>query len=59
MTIEATVVLPKMDGEEIAPDVFLIGEPSVRADGKLVCLANVRGMLAVLELALTFAGNHD
>jgi len=49
--------LPKMDGVEISPGVWLIGEPTPRPDlGNLAlaCLANVGGCLAVVQLKLVW-----
>lgn len=49
------VPLNRMDGFEIRPGIFLIGEPVPIPDtNKLRCLANVGGMLASVELVLTF-----
>jgi hypothetical protein len=46
--------LPKLDGFEVKPGVFLIGEPTLdAATGKYRCLANVAGCLAVVELRVT------
>ena len=55
--MEGKLTLPKMDGVEIKPGVFLIGEPTPRPDlGKtsLVCLADVHGMLCTVELTIKF-----
>ena len=53
--IEGTMSLPKMDGLEIRPGVTLIGEPSpMEGTDKLRCLANVDGMLCVVELSIKF-----
>ena len=53
--ITGELELPKLDGKEISPGIFLIGEPSpVDGTDKLRCLANVGGMLALVELTLTF-----
>jgi len=55
--IEGTLTLPNTDGVEISPGIWLIGNPTPRPDlGKtsMACLANVGGMLAVVELSLTF-----
>ena len=60
--MEAKLILPKMDGVEITPGIFLIGEPVPRPDlGKtaLVCLANVYGMLATVELSIKFTEGID
>lgn len=43
--------LPKLDGAEVSPGVFLIGEPKP-VDGKLRGLANVGGALCVIELGI-------
>jgi hypothetical protein len=49
------MVLPKMDGTEIRPGIVLIGEPTPQpGTNKLRCLANVMGMLAVVELSIKF-----
>jgi len=56
--IEGTMNLPKMDGMEIRPGVTLIGEPSPEpGTDKLRCLANVDGMLCVVELSIKFKAN--
>lgn len=53
--IEGTMSLPKMDGMEIRPGVTLIGEPTpMPGSDKLRCLANVSGMLCVVELSIKF-----
>lgn len=47
--------LPKMDGVEISPGIFLIGEPiPIEGSSKLRCLANVGGALCLVELAIKF-----
>lgn len=49
------IAMPKMDGAEISPGVFLIGEPSpVPGTNLLRCLANVRGSLCLVGLSLKF-----
>ena len=58
--ITGELVLPKLDGKEISPGIFLIGEPSpVDGTDKLRCLADVGGQLALVELKLTFRPNRD
>jgi hypothetical protein len=55
--MEGKLILPKMDGVEITPGIYLIGEPTPRPDlspTSLVCLASVDGMLATIELKLKF-----
>jgi hypothetical protein len=53
--ITGTLDLPKMDGVEIRPGVVLIGEPTPMPDtDKLRCLANVMGMLCLVELSIKF-----
>jgi len=55
MIVEGKLDLPKMDGVEIRPGVTLIGEPSPEpGTDKLRCLANVEGMLCVVELSIKF-----
>jgi hypothetical protein len=54
--MEATIILPKTDGVEIKPGIFLIGNLTPRPDlGKtsFSCLANYGGMLVVVELTLS------
>lgn len=47
--------LPKLDGYEIRPNIFLIGEPTpIEGTSTLRCLANVRGELCLVELAIKF-----
>ena len=53
--MKGELILPKLDGVEITPGVFLIGEPTPRPDlGKtsLACLADVEGMLYTVELTI-------
>lgn len=58
--IEGSLNLPKMDGMEIRPGVTLIGEPTpVEGSTKLRSLANVAGMLCVVELSIKFKGKQD
>lgn len=53
--MRGSMVLPKMDGTEIRPGIVLIGEPTPQpGTNKLRCLANVMGMLAVVELSIKF-----
>jgi hypothetical protein len=55
--MEGRLELPSMDGVEIRPGVVLIGEPTpVPGTDKLRCLANVAGMLCVVELNIVFKG---
>jgi hypothetical protein len=54
------VILQPMDGKEMSPGVFLIGEPSpVEGSDKLRCLANVGGALCLVELRLRFAAAQE
>ena len=56
---EGKLILPEMDGVEISPGIWLIGEPTPRPDlGKMsmACLANMNGALVVVELSLKFKG---
>lgn len=56
MSTNGSMSIPKMDGQEIAPGIFLIGEPTpITGTNKLRCLANVYGSLGVVELKITFA----
>lgn len=53
--VTGTMELPKMDGVEIRPGVVLIGEPTPQpGTDKLRCLANVSGMLCLVELSIKF-----
>lgn len=59
MKPEGLVTLPPMDGLEVTPGITLIGEPSpVPGTNLLRCLANVGGMLCLIELRLTFKETH-
>jgi hypothetical protein len=50
-----TMTLPKLDGVEIHPGVFLIGEPTPVAGTSLLrCLANAFGSLVLIELKISF-----
>ncbi len=52
--ITGNLSLPPCDGVEIKPGVILIGEPTAIAGTPLLrCLANVGGMLVVVELRMT------
>ena len=54
--ITGNLSLPTCDGVEIKPGVVLIGEPTVIAGTPLLrCLANVGGMLAVVEWRMTLS----
>ena len=47
--------LPTMDGVEVSPGVWLIGEPTPQpGTDKLRCLARVGNALAVVELSIKF-----
>lgn len=51
--------LPKMDGMEVEPGVWLIGEPTpMPGTTKMRCLANVGGALCLIELGFKF-GDPD
>lgn len=51
--------LPKMDGAEVSPGVWLIGEPTpIPGSNKLRCLAQVGSALAVVELSLKFKSSE-
>lgn len=52
------MALSKMDGLEVKPGITLIGEPyPIPGTSKLQCLANVFGMLAIVELSIKFQGD--
>jgi hypothetical protein len=45
--------LDQLDGIEIRPSVFLIGKPGYHVPSRTWrCLANVEGMLALVELSI-------
>jgi hypothetical protein len=53
--IEGSMTLPKLDGVEIRPDVWIIGEPTpILGTDKLRALTNYRGALALVELRISF-----
>lgn len=55
LTVTGDLKLPKMDGHEIRPGVYLIGEPTpIAGTSKLKCLANVGGALCLVELGIKF-----
>lgn len=55
MAYQGKMQLPKMDGVEIEPGIFLVGEPSpVPGTPLMRCLANVYGALALIELKIKF-----
>lgn len=54
-TDTGTLALPKLDGKEVSPGVWLIGEPSpIPGSDKMRCLADVGGALCIVELRLRF-----
>ena len=47
--------MPSMNGKEVAPEIYLIGEPVVRPDlgpNKMACLASTPYGLALVELSI-------
>ena len=55
MSTTAEVTLPRMDGREVAPGIWLIGEPTpVPGTSLMRCLANCGGALAIVELRIRF-----
>ena len=55
MSVQGNLELPKMNGVEISPGIFLIGQPSPMAGSdRLRCLADVNGALAIVELRISF-----
>jgi hypothetical protein len=53
--ITGNMTLPKMDGKEVSPGIFLIGEPTpMPGSNKLRALADIHGALCVIELSLKF-----
>lgn len=55
MNALGSMTLPKLDGYEIRPGIFLIGEPTpIPGTDKLRCLVNEYGALGVAELSIKF-----
>lgn len=53
--MNGSLTLPKMDGCEVSPGIWIIGEPTpVPGTDKLRALANVGGCLCVVELCIKF-----
>jgi hypothetical protein len=55
--ITGNLNLPKTDGIEIYPGIYLIGSPTARpdlGDNKMTCLANFFGNFVVVELSIRF-----
>lgn len=50
--------LPDLDGFEVKPGVYLVGQPKMR-DGKIVGLANYYGTLALIEMSLMVKPTTD
>ena len=60
--VTGTIRISETDGVEILPGIFLIGEPSPRPDlgpTALVCLANIQGMLGLVQLSIKFRSGDD
>lgn len=57
---EGKMTLPKMDGVEVSPGVWLIGEPApIPGTDKLRALAQIGDALGLIELRLRFPGNES
>lgn len=55
-----SINLPSMDGLEVSPGIWLVGEPTpIEGSNKLRCLANVGGALCLIELSLRFARGDE
>lgn len=53
--ISGTMTLPSLKGMEVRPGVFLLGEPfPIPGTDKLQALANVGGVLCLIQLRITF-----
>lgn len=49
------MTLPKMDGVEVSPGIWLVGEPTpLPGTDKLRCLAQIGNALGVVELSVKF-----
>ena len=58
-TVVGELEFPDMDGKEISPGIFLVGEPTpVPGTDTLHALADVGGMLCVIELKLKFCASQ-
>ena len=62
--MEGKIILPKMNGKEIYPGVYAMGEPTPRPDlgpNKLAILVEINGCLCVVELSIKFkeVGNDN
>lgn len=59
MAIDGQMTLSKMDGMEVSPGIFLIGEPRpVPGTNKLTGLADVNGALCIVELSIKFGKGY-
>jgi hypothetical protein len=52
VNITFDVPIPKMDGREVSPGVFIIGEPTYIGAGKFTALADMHGALVLIELVV-------
>lgn len=60
--IIGTVEMPKIDGMEVSPGVFIVGEPApIPGTNKFRALADMAGCLVIVELSLKFlsTGNKN
>ena len=60
--LSGQLTIPKTDGVEVAPGIVLIGKPSPRpdlGDNVLVCLANIKGMLGLVQLRMRFMLEYE
>jgi hypothetical protein len=60
MSERMTMTMPKMDGHEIRPGIYLIGEPTpIPGTNKMTALADYYGALALVEIVMRFAADGD
>jgi hypothetical protein len=62
MSARLTMTMPKMDGHEVSPGIYVIGEPTpIPGSNKLTALVNYHGALALAELVMRFgpAGHQE
>jgi hypothetical protein len=62
MPIIVSIPLPKLHDHEVSEGIYLIGEPIPRpdlGDNRMACLANVCGVLALIELIVKPVEAHS
>jgi hypothetical protein len=60
MSERMTMTMPKMDGHEVSPGIYVIGEPTpIPGTNKMTALVNYHGALALAQLVMRFAGHRE